>query len=733
MNRISLFLSLLALPVVVAGCGDDDIMRLDAGEPNPVVDGGFVCFRETSTACLGNAWNTCIRSGEFLEAQREECGADGRICVEDLGCAICRPDMISCVENDVVQCNATGDEFEVLETCNLEEGSVCRDGRCQNLCEVAVNDKSYVGCEFFSADLDNAALGSGRDASSQQYAVVVSNPSGLPPQTIVDGYTTDVIIEVNDAPYGEEPVIREVMRETLGPGDLEVFALPRREVDGSSSNLLCAPGEDEICASGETCRCASAGRPPCFCQNGNPGAGLNDGTHTSLSSQAYRVRSTLPIIAYQFNPLDNVGVFSNDASLLLPTSATSPTYTVVGWPQTIADADCDPAEPACRDIDFNPSVDDEDLRAFLTIVGAVEGTTVNLTMGDRVVRVLPFGDTIPLMGSGDELTVELGPFDVLNLETDGLNGDFTGTRIEATNPVSVFVGSEASDAPRFETYATRQCCADHLEEQLFGDETLGSTFMIARMPPRTEALNVAFLDPTVDSVAEVNEPEWVRVVAVAPGETVVTTTLPPPDDRVTLSQGEAFIYRADQDFLMTAEGGKPIAVLQTLPSQQAIGVPSQYPGGDPAIVAIPPVEQYRQNYVFLTPDKYAFDFLVLTADRDTQILLDGAPLESFSCVTSPADGRERLPGDPPPDQVIHRCQLSFPDVGTPCDPETDPDCDPSMGVGGGRGRGNVFDGMQNDGVHTIVATDPVGMVVYGFDAFVSYAYAAGLNLKPIPR
>ena len=43
------------------------------------------------------------------------------------------------------------------------------------------------------------------------------------------------------------------------------------------------------------------------------------------------------------------------------------------------------------------------------------------------------------------------------------------------------------------------------------------------------------------------------------------------------------------------------------------------------------------------------------------------------------------------------------------------------------------DGEQNDGVHTVLADAPVGVVIYGFDAFVSYAYAAGLNLKPIPR
>ncbi len=711
------FLCFSSVLLVLAACGDDDVSRLDAGEPNPIVDGGFVCFTPNSQACLGNTWYTCVEDGEFLAANPDDCSLHDpeEMCVPEIGCTICRPDRVFCRDNDVVMCNSEGDDFTLVEECLLEEGDVCRDGQCRNLCEVAIEDRSYQGCEFYGADLDNAALGAGRDASSQQYAIVVSNPSPL---------TTEVVVEVNDAPFGEEPIIREVATALLVPGDLEVFALPRREVDGASSNVLCAAPDDD-CPGDEVCACGGGGGPICFCRNSIDATGQNDGTHSALSAQAYRVRSQFPIIAYQFNPLDNVGVFSNDASLLLPTSALGDTYTVVGWPQTIADADCDPEQPACRAVDFDPSVDDEDLRAFMTVLGGPERATVNLTMGRLVVQVVGNpAQSIPMMGEGDTYTVELGPFDVLNLETDGLNGDFTGTRVEATAPVAVFVGSEASDAPRFDTYATRLCCADHLEDQLFSDDVLGSSFIIARMPPRTRALNGAFLDPFVDSVAEVNEPEWVRVVAVAPGETIVTTTLPPPDDQVVMNQGDSVILRAGSDFLMNSAGGKPIAVLQALPSQQALGIPNHYPGGDPAIVAVPPIEQYRREYVFLTPDQYAFDFVVITADRDADVRLDGESVMG-RCDMGPADGIDRMPGDPPAEQVVYRCQLSFPEVGRLCDPETDPDCeDPGEGV---------RDGEQNDGVHSVLSNLPVGIVVYGFDAFVSYAYAGGLNLKPIPR
>jgi len=712
MSRLR-FASLLtsALLSLLLACGGGGPVRPDADiDARP--DAGFRCTAEGDTACEGNVLRSCVRAGEFLSAESTDCEAMGQSCITGYGCVVCRPDSIDCDGADVVKCNADGSAWEVLETCDISMGLACRDGSCRNLCDLAVDDKSYVGCEFFSADLDNAAIGAGRDASSQQYAVVVSNPGNLP---------TEVVVEANRAAPGDPLDVFEVGRTTLLPGDLEVFALPRREVDGSSSNQTCRP-DDRSCPGTEVCLCSSGDTaPPCFCRVSVDASGMNDGTGTALTSQAYRVTSQLPIIAYQFNPLDNVGVFSNDASLLTPTSTIGRTYTVVGWPQTIANGDCDPADPACAQIDFDPSRDDEDLRAFLTVLGTVPGTSVRLSLGRRVFRVLGDGADIPVLGPEQDLEVTLGPFDVLNLETDGLNGDFTGTRVEASAPVVVFVGSEASDAPRFNDYSTRQCCADHLETQLYPDDTLGASFYIARMPPRSVALNDAFLDPTVDSVAEVNEPEWVRVVAVAAGETTLSTTLPPPDDRIVLEQYQDVIIPVLQDFLLFSAGGLPVAVLQTLPSQEAVGIPSFYPGGDPAIIAVPPVEQYRQDYVFLTPDKYAFDFITITAERETAIRLDGVLIyDNFDlrdprrCTVSAADGIERMLGDPPPAQVVVRCQLSFPDV---------------VGLPNVR----VTDGEQDDGVHRLIADAPVGLTVYGFDSFVSYAYAAGLNLKPIPR
>jgi hypothetical protein len=225
------------------------------------------------------------------------------------------------------------------------------------------------------------------------------------------------------------------------------------------------------------------------------------------------------------------------------------------------------------------------------------------------------------------------------------------------------------------------------------------------MPPRARSVSEAARAGQVIDVAIGDEPEWVRVLALS-SNTQVVTTLPEPYDLIDLEQGEDIILRADQDFLL--EASRPVSVLQALPSQGVTGIPRQYPGGDPSIIAVPPIQQYRTDYIFLTPDKYAFDFVVITAEENATILLDDEPVAD-RCSKAPADGIERRRGEPPAERVVYRCQLSFPEI--------------TSGP-----QGETFPGDQHDGVHTVVSDREVGIVVYGFDRFVSYAYAGGLDL-----
>src|SRR5215510_3978767 len=116
-----------------------------------------------------------------------------------------------------------------------------------------------------------------------------------------------------------------------------------------------------------------------------------------------------------------------------------------------------------------------------------------------------------------------------------------------------------------------------------------------------------------------------------------------------------------RDFMAESDG--PIHVVQINASQDAANVPRCYPGGDPSLIVVPPREQFRADYVFLTPDKYAFDFVTIVAPPDALVALDGTVLQEGVCDVTPTDGLAHSePDDPPLELVTYACQLSYPSV-----------------------------------------------------------------------
>ena len=586
----------------------------------------------------------------------EDCGAEGLVCAsKTLSCVACLPDSARCRDTTVERCASDGSGYSLESACDTTRGESCRDGACVNLCVQAADQRSNVGCEYWAADLDNADIDDTKNAAAQQYAIVVSNPEPDLPATVT--------VEQDDSTPGTPNAAYEVARVTVSPLGLRVIKLGPREVDGS------------------------------------PRGKFNDGTNTAITRSAYRVKSTIPIILVQFNPLDNVNVFSNDASLLKPVEALqngsgmNPAYVVLGWPQTIAVTDdpntnFDPASPL-------------DLRAFLTIVGTRPGTHVRVHTRAAIVA----GDPIPATAADDVVEASLEPFDVVNLETGSFQADFTGSIVEADQPVVVFSGSEASDAPAWNRLANRQCCADHLEEQLDPIRTAGTQFVTTVSPNRTDAVMAA----GASTVGHFDAPEFFRVVAVTESGAVVTTTLGAPYDQITLSgMGDFITITAKQDF--SIRSSDPVSVSNVTPSQGASGVPFSLPGGDPSFIVVPPVEQYRATYVFLTPSEYAFDFVRIIAPESADVFLDGTRVDGLkACKASEVPA---LPGASV--FTVYRCQLGFPIIDT-----------------SSSAKQLVSPGVQNDGVHQIVSSKKVGVIVNGFDKNVGYGYAAGTELTQI--
>lgn len=644
-SRALTAISLLLLGAIAAlpSCRFDPAYR-DLSEAVPVActDGVVEC-RGTSLVRCANGVSVVI----------DDCARRTMTCAPSLrACTPCMPGELTCDGANVVRCDDDGQKRSITATCDGNQGIACRHGECIQLCSEASRSRSNIGCEYWAVDLDNAVTSQG-NAAAQQYAVIVSNPQ--------PDLSARVTIEEDTATVGQPANIRVIGTASVGPRHLETFKLGPKEVDGS---------------------------PP-----DQP----NGGTHTALSRGAFRIRADVPIVAYQFNPLDNVNVFSNDASLLFPTAAlggSGRAYVVGSWPQTIA-----------RSEDPNTNFG-QDLRTFLTIVGTQADTKVHVKTTARIVPGGPVSDGVPKDG---ELETTLQPFEVLNLETGDFNADFTGSVIDATGPVAVYVGSEASDAPFYSTLASRSCCADHLEDQLTPLRAVGKSYVLGRVPNRTKALAAAGV-----AIQPFAEPELYRIVATVDEPTTVKTSLPAPYDTFTLdNEGKNVTIVAYQDFTLTADHA--VLVLDVQVSQEAAGVARGLPGGDPSLTIIPPIEQWRNDYVLLTPDKYAFDFLVVAAPFGAAVYIDGLLVDEKVCEVAPGDGLGvEARGATNPPFSIYRCQLSFPVADT-----------------NATSTNTILPGRQNDGVHRVQSDYPVGVLVYGFDAFVSYAYAGGTQLTEI--
>lgn len=103
----------------------------------------------------------------------------------------------------------------------------------------------------------------------------------------------------------------------------------------------------------------------------------------------------------------------------------------------------------------------------------------------------------------------------------------------------------------------------------------------------------------------------------------VTTTLPSPYDKFTIQPGQAITTWTQSDITVSAD--KPVMVGQILVSNQYCGWAYI---GDPSLTVFPPVEQYRTEYVILTPPSWTKNYVAITAPVTTKTIIDGSATDS---------------------------------------------------------------------------------------------------------
>ena len=368
----------------------------------------------------------------------------------------------------------------------------------------------------------------------------------------------------------------------------------------------------------------------------------------------FKLTSTLPIAAYQFSPQNKAEQRSNDASLLVAKEALGKVHYAMTTLVALASG-----------------------RSYVTVVGTEAGTQVTVTPKVSTVA----GGSVPALSPGQPYTTTLGEMDVLQLATKTKGADMTGTKIKATKPVAVFGGNSCANLPQGKTYC------DHVQEQMFPVETWGKGYLAVKFMPRGK-------NP---------EDDWWRIMASEAGTKITLTGAPGLPTVPTLGPGQHFQINTPAAFVVQAN--KPISVGHYMLGQGAVSLPldksvynesfqtpkgcavsSSYTSmGDPAISVSVPFEQYRKQYIFLTPDTYRYDFVtvMVPSKKETpQVMIDGKPI-------------------PVPLTKIGNTDFRY-------------------------ARFRV-----TDGPHTMSGTTAFGVEVHGYDCNVSYAYSGGLSLKVI--
>lgn len=572
----------------------------------------------------------------------------------------CRPGVVGCFGSVLYTCGEDGesreDAVECPEACDPELGCVtcvpgtrrC-DGTASMVCdedgsrwlfgrdcadwEVACGEGGYCEDDCANAEALRSYVG------CEYFASPLANYAGDTPfnREIFDFR----VVVTNPNPRPAEITIthgtRLMTRETIVPGGVAEIALPW--ISGLSFPFDGGPWES-------------------FVKDGG----------------AYRLLSNRPVIVAQFNPFQYAAArqysHTNDASLLLPVHALGTAYVGLSYPPLSAGSpglqSVFPGYLALLGVTPEPAA--VDIVPSVAVAADAEGRWPETPAGTPLRFELARGEVAlitPLMPPiCSEEREHFTPASPRNPQNGGYcyepDYDLTGSRITSDRPVAAFGGHACAFVP-FDV----QAC-DHLETTLAPVDTWGSEY--ETFPLR---------DPGTDV------PNLVRIVAAYDGTAI---TLDPPQRDVepghVLDAGEHLDVMIDG--AVSIRASEPVQVGQFLLGQNLRNPPLER--GDPGLTILVPQEQFRREYVFVTPSSY-----VPTVNGQSYVLISREPGVAITLDGEEVDAEWIEAGDR---------ELAI------------------VPVGGG--------------AHRATASSPFGLIAYGLGSYTSYAYPAGLDLRVLP-
>lgn len=460
----------------------------------------------------------------------------------------------------------TGGDGPKLDVGNDSDGPINPMGDPPT-CADAAQYQTYVGCDFWPTITYNPVL------TNFDFTVVAANGSDEPAEIVVE----------RDG--------QMVATDTVAPGQLVAIPLPW--VDA-----LKGPQFDAQ---------TTGPRPD---------------SSVRVDGGAYHLESSVPVTLWQFNPLQytddvqdcaleqQIGLgesclsVSNDAALLLPSTAMTGNYRVFG-----------------KDSVKGTTGGYDDTPGGIAITAPHDGTevTVRLVDGAQVVG----GSGVDAIAAGGMAQFTLDSGDVLQLlGQPGMfwgdaHSDLSGSLVTADQPVQVisFVALSSSPSPE----VAGEGYADHLEETIPPAEVLGDHYVVTP-PTSAQGENVG---------------HYVRFYGNFDGTTLEYPGTTPAGAPTTLDAGQVVAFETSESF--EVHGSDSFAIGMFVKGGQ-VQTPGEVPTiGDPAFSLAVPVAQFRTDYIFLAPTDYLVSYADIVIAADWTAELDGQPLTS---VPEPIDGTE---------------------------------------------------------------------------------------------
>jgi hypothetical protein len=434
-------------------------------------------------------------------------------------------------------------------------------------CADATTAKSYVGCDYWPTVTGNNVW------SIFDYAVVVANASGQTASVTITG------------PNGTN------QNGTVAAGQLEKFYLPW-------VTSLKGPDTD------------------------------GDGTATAMTASvvahggAYHLVSSVPVSVYQFNALEyqpqggpsgknwsacpndeGAGIqcfsYSNDASLLLPSTAMTNNYRVMGqkgWSES-------------GQAIMGPS---------FSITATANGTvvTVKTSASSHVLA----GGGIPATNGVGTFTIALNQGDVAEVVGQtGDTNDFSGSLVQAQDaqhPIQLITSLPCINQPE----GTAAC--DHIEESVFPAETLGQHYVVT-VPTSPGGTPIGHI---------------VRIFGNVDGTTLTYAPSKPAGCPATLNAGQvADCGQVSADF--EVKGNNAFGVFSGMLGGTLVDPVNG--DGDPSQSFAVAVEQYRTAYIFLAPSDYDISYVDIVGPTGVNCQVDGASVSAFKAIGASGYGVAR--------------------------------------------------------------------------------------------